>query len=216
MRWGIVVLLVVALAGARAQSEDSEDAAAEAQYCKRCGINEVCSNCYNDCQKTCKNRFQNDRACIQVCRGPGCVCQEGYLRHDNGTCVPEYQCSPPVCNNGEVYNQCGSSCPTSCENKDNTCLVCTLQCVPGCYCAKGTIRGPKNTCVKPENCPRPKCGPNEVFNRCPPTCPRTDECKELWSKIPCEPIDCCHPQCRCRSGYYRKNGVCVPSKECSS
>ncbi|XP_063627916.1 cysteine-rich venom protein 6-like [Cydia splendana] len=126
----------------------------------------------------------------------------------------EVQCPPTECDKGEVYSECGSSCPPSCENRGNTCLVCTAQCVPGCFCAEGTIRAPNNTCVKPENCPRPQCGVNEEFFKCPPTCPTTDECKNLWSKVPCTPIDCCHPRCLCKSGFYRKNGVCVSAKEC--
>ncbi|XP_063367797.1 zonadhesin-like [Cydia amplana] len=183
-------------------------------FTPECGINEHYETNRIKCELTCKNYH------LEPIMGPcqptsACFCDDGYVRNSNGLCILKKECPPAECDKGEVYSECGSSCPPSCENKGNTCLVCTAQCVPGCFCAKGTIRAPNNTCVKPENCPKPQCGRNEEFVKCPRTCPRTDECKNLWSKEPCTPIDCCHPQCRCKSGFYRKNGVCVSARECS-
>ncbi|XP_063386698.1 mucin-6-like [Cydia fagiglandana] len=180
------------------------------------GDNEYFDPCPPTCPRgeKCENLWSKIPCTPIDCCDPQCRCKTGYFRNDQNKCVTAKECAPAECDKGKVYSECGSSCPPSCENRGNTCLVCTAQCVPGCFCAKGTIRAPNNTCVKPDNCPRPHCGPNEEFVKCPPTCPRTDECKNLWSKVPCTPIDCCHPQCRCKSGFYRKNGVCVRAKEC--
>lgn len=56
-----------------------------------CSAGEVATDCYNACRATCKTRIYNDRFCTQECR-KGCDCPEGRLRHDNGTCVPVYEC----------------------------------------------------------------------------------------------------------------------------
>ncbi|KAG7309634.1 hypothetical protein JYU34_004112 [Plutella xylostella] len=58
-----------------------------------CGLNEEPSDCIKICAKTCKTRFRSDgRVCRNdVCK-QGCKCIEGYLRHDNGSCVPTYEC----------------------------------------------------------------------------------------------------------------------------
>ena len=44
---------------------------------------------------------------------------------------PDQEC--PV---GMVYEECGTACPTTCDNKDELVRPCTLQCVAG----KGLVR----------------------------------------------------------------------------
>ena len=62
---------------------------------------------------------------------------------------------PPTCPIGRVFRECGSACEKTCEdymrsqNGDN---VCTLQCVPGCYCTDGSYENRKGVCVEAETC----------------------------------------------------------------
>lgn len=51
---------------------------------------------------------------------------------------------------GEVYQDCGTACPTTCENKNNT--VCTRQCVSGCFCTAGKVRRNDGECVDEQSC----------------------------------------------------------------
>ncbi|XP_073952243.1 zonadhesin-like isoform X2 [Choristoneura fumiferana] len=183
-----------------------------------CPANEVLSECYNTCHTTCKTRIRGDgRACSLACVDSGCLCKSGYLRHDNGTCVPVNECSPPACNKNEAYTSCGTACPETCLNRGGNCTTsCTKQCVEGCFCNKGFVRADDETCVKPKDCPPPTCSdPNEVFDSCPPTCPPGDNCSNLWSKFDCSKFEkCCKPGCRCKPGYYRNNGKCITTQQC--
>lgn len=56
------------------------------------------------------------------------------------------------CGPREEYLKCGSSCPPSCDNYNNTCLACTEQCVSGCFCESDYVRNSDGKCVKPEKC----------------------------------------------------------------
>ena len=65
----------------------------------------------------------------------GCFCSEGsiLLEEDGETCVAPENC--PVagsgqCPEGMVYKECGTACPTTCDNKDEL-VICTQQCVSG-------------------------------------------------------------------------------------
>ncbi|KAI8420775.1 hypothetical protein MSG28_007986 [Choristoneura fumiferana] len=153
-----------------------------------CPANEVLSECYNTCHTTCKTRIRGDgRACSLACVDSGCLCKSGYLRHDNGTCVPVNECSPPACNKNEAYTSCGTACPETCLNRGGNCTT---------------------SCTKHD--------PNEVFDSCPPTCPPGDNCSNLWSKFDCSKFEkCCKPGCRCKPGYYRNNGKCITTQQCT-
>jgi len=54
---------------------------------------------------------------------------------------------------------CGTACPPTCSKPAP--VRCTLQCVPGCQCPRGTVLDEDNMrCVRPQFCPRPDetCG----------------------------------------------------------
>uniref|UniRef100_A0A0N5BI72 TIL domain-containing protein n=1 Tax=Strongyloides papillosus TaxID=174720 RepID=A0A0N5BI72_STREA len=56
---------------------------------RKCKKNETWNKCGNRCEGTCK---KEDKMCIEIC-GPGaCVCSKGFLRNDNGVCVPKDNC----------------------------------------------------------------------------------------------------------------------------
>lgn len=40
-------------------------------------------------------------------------------------------CPSNECINGQVYNECGSACPATCDNQDP---ICIQVCVSGCEC----------------------------------------------------------------------------------
>ena len=49
-----------------------------------------------------------------------------------------------------MARECGSACPTTCDNY-NTTVICTEQCVPGCFCPPGTVEL-SGVCVDPSQC----------------------------------------------------------------
>ncbi|XP_050076006.1 chymotrypsin-elastase inhibitor ixodidin-like [Anopheles maculipalpis] len=60
---------------------------------------------------------------------------------------------PPVCGENEVYKQCGTACPATCDNMD-TVQACTKQCVAGCFCVDGYVLNDKGQCVPKCLCPK--------------------------------------------------------------
>jgi hypothetical protein len=64
------------------------------------------------------------------------------------------------CPQNEIWNECGSACPTTCEKLEPRVerplrgpIFCSLICLPQCECAKGLVRRIKDmNCILPENC----------------------------------------------------------------
>ena len=55
---------------------------------------------------------------------------------------------------GQVYTECGSSCPRTCDNVNDT-IVCNAACWPGCECPSGmVIDVERRRCVEPNQCIR--------------------------------------------------------------
>ncbi|XP_077290874.1 hemocytin-like [Arctopsyche grandis] len=112
--------------------------------------NEVWDWC--KCEKTC---LDQNPVCPQWCQ-PGCACKHPYLRDPwTGECVNRSQCynSIPVCPRNEVYTECGTNCPLTCDNMHNAPLACNRGCFVGCECKKGYVRDTRsNRCVHPSQC----------------------------------------------------------------
>jgi hypothetical protein len=105
-----------------------------------------------------------------------------------------------------------------------------MECVPGCSCLEGYVRD-NGVCVPVSQCfedlnvkpvdekPAPEepkhtqieqqCPVNEEFKRCK-GCDHT--CWTLHHPLMCSMI--CMPGCACKSGFVRKDGVCVEPSEC--
>eukprot|EP00079_Xenopus_tropicalis_P035072 XP_017948843.1 PREDICTED: mucin-2-like [Xenopus tropicalis] len=65
-----------------------------------------------ECQKTCHTL---DMDCISIQCASGCICPDGLVLNNNGSCVPEEQC--PCMHNGEMYHS-GETIQQDC----NTCV----------------------------------------------------------------------------------------------
>ena len=58
---------------------------------------------------------------------------------DRDECPSSTNTTEEVCPQGMVYEECGTACPTTCENKDVLIRPCTLQCVQGMYTEMSSI-----------------------------------------------------------------------------
>ncbi|XP_073968282.1 chymotrypsin inhibitor-like [Bombus fervidus] len=54
------------------------------------------------------------------------------------------------CPANEVWNDCGTACPLTCEDPNPG--ICTVQCVPGCECIDGYVRNEYQKCVELDDC----------------------------------------------------------------
>ncbi|KAG8177858.1 hypothetical protein JTE90_027123 [Oedothorax gibbosus] len=171
-----------------------------------CGENEVFQKCGSACPITCNNRTSMD-SCTLPCK-EGCFCKPGFIRGPNGKCIMPRFC-PVVCGENEIFENCGSACPKTCRNR-NAVVPCTLQCIKGCFCKPGYVRGPNGRCILPSFCPV-VCGENEVFQKCGSSCPIT--CNNRTSMDSCTLP--CKEGCFCKPGFIRgPNGKCIMPRFC--
>ncbi|XP_063616228.1 zonadhesin-like [Cydia splendana] len=158
---------------------------------------------------------------VYPCPG-GCICDYGYVRAKNGTCVDAKTC--PCCGGDpNAQTGCGNPCGKTCAslNVNKSDIMCPQYCeVNGCDCKEGYLldddaKPPR--CVLIKDCPKPpnKCGKNEEYY-CGPSCPDS----EATCSKP-NPPTCinkrCEFKCFCKNGYVRddKNGnVCIPADKC--
>lgn len=176
-----------------------------------CGANEVYVECSTLCgEKTCEN--SEERYCgLGPCQ-PKCHCKEGYVRDAENKCIKVENCpASPICKKKhEVYSECGTSCPLTC-NKPKV-DVCTLQCVQGCFCESGYLRDNNGDCVLPKDCPaKPNCGENEELIECSVYC-NDRTCNHEDKREFCSP---CQPRCHCKRGYVRdRKNRCIEAENC--
>ncbi|XP_031761710.1 chymotrypsin inhibitor-like [Xenopus tropicalis] len=59
------------------------------------------------------------------------------------------------CMSNQVWSNCGSSCPSNCQNKNNPNRICTEMCRRGCVCRPPHVfqSGHSGPCVLPTECP---------------------------------------------------------------
>ncbi len=117
----------------------------------------------------------------------------------------------PTCTNGRVYQTCGTACPLTCENHLSPPLICTLQCVQGCFCPSGLVQN-GDSCVTPSDCPSPSpstCTNGRVFETCGTACPLT--CEQPNPR-PCTRN--CVQGCFCPPGLLQNGETCVNPTDC--
>ncbi|GFS48414.1 hypothetical protein TNIN_447771 [Trichonephila inaurata madagascariensis] len=173
---------------------------------EKCGVDEEFYQCTPSCKNTCEN-FRNPTALCQ-CGPPGCFCKKGLVKRADGKCVPPNQC-PVKCAVDEQYYACTPLCKNTCENFDNPRVRC--QCgPPGCFCRAGLVRRADGKCVRPNQCPV-KCGVNERYYQCTPSCKNT--CENFNNPgVRCQ---CGPPGCFCREGLVRRSdGRCIIPSQC--
>ncbi|GFY60855.1 carboxypeptidase inhibitor SmCI [Trichonephila inaurata madagascariensis] len=124
---------------------------------QECPENSHYESCGTACPLTCKNYQNPPKFCVLMCN-PGCHCDPGYVKSDDGSCVLPEECSSnapeQVCGENERYNRCGTACPLTCDNYDNPPKFCNFMCKIGCECEDGYVRSNDGRCVRPEHCPQ--------------------------------------------------------------
>ncbi|CAF4115673.1 unnamed protein product, partial [Rotaria sordida] len=176
--------------------------------------NEEYTNCGTPCPEICNSK---PGICTRKCVR-GCFCKPNYVRKDNSTnspCILKDRCPKDAtslnCNENEVYNPCGSSCPPSCKDicYPQEQKLCTLQCVPGCFCKEGLYRTEDGKCVELEKCCQRE---NEEYTNCGTACPEICNSKPGICKRKCV------RGCFCKPNYVRKdnstNSRCILKDQC--
>jgi hypothetical protein len=123
------------------------------------------------------------RPCTKNCV-TGCFCPDGMFQNAQNKCVSIEQCECAVishkCPNGTIFNECGSACPPTCDTPMP--LICTLQCVVGCFCPNGMLQK-DSECVPPDQCN--VCNYNGVMHQDGDVFNATDGCNK-WSLHVCQ------------------------------
>lgn len=196
---------------------------------KECrGVNEVWNECGSSCANTCEDP---EPICTDDCN-PTCECDSGYVYNSVGNCVLLEHCEASTqCGPHSVWNDCGSSCPATCEDLEP---ICTYECNPSCECEIGYVYDNNGICTLLDNhcdshvcdgrndkipcvevCTsrcigEAGCSSHEIWNECGSSCPRT--CSNPFPFCNNQ----CHATCECEPGYlYNDKMECV-SEECQS
>jgi len=196
----------------------------EAALGDSCGANAEYHFCSSACGPTCAVP-RPIRLCPQSCED-GCICKSGYLKNEDGQCVPAKECARSTADKclkeTEEFQQC-AGCDDSCDDDDKHKKLCTRVCVPGCACKKGLVRDSKQRCIPKSECSK------EVEHRCPTE-------NEVWTdcgwqinclvncNFPQLPEECdkrrdwpCGPGCSCKYPKLRRSdGTCVEKAQCNS
>ncbi|XP_028162856.1 zonadhesin-like isoform X1 [Ostrinia furnacalis] len=192
-----------------------------------CKCHEVYSDCINGgCARRNCSQLDKPVACVSIIEGgciKGCVCETGYLRADNGTCIPESQC--PRCKSGEEYSTCANGiCRLQyCSQYGAPIPFCpainTSKCKPGCICKKKFLKNKDGVCIPQEECPEAQCPPGEIYSQCSNAPCMKQYCIQyginFLSCLALEPKKKCKPGCICKDGYLRtQEGMCIPEDTC--
>nr|WIM01349.1 zonadhesin-like protein 13 [Limnephilus flavicornis] len=166
------------------------------QQCVDKQINEICGGdpnaafdpCGDPCPVTCLNKA-TQATCDKPCKYGGCKCKSGYVRNLDNKCIKAEKCLP--CN-GDV-----NANPSD-----------------GCNCKTGYIKDKTGKCAA---VPPPKCGQNEVVDKCALCDDLT--CAKVFAGEPagCTKPAVCPVACRCKAGYVRNDKKqCVKTENCCS
>ncbi|XP_026729506.1 SCO-spondin-like [Trichoplusia ni] len=112
-------------------------------------------------ERNCNDRY-NPRLCLASIQRsyPACVCKDGLLRAEDGSCYTNEQCDKWKCPGDHEHYECASECDNVCatldrQNKTN----CPIRkydnfdiCSPRCYCDDGYARDDKGNCIPIEDC----------------------------------------------------------------
>ncbi|XP_052750888.1 zonadhesin isoform X1 [Galleria mellonella] len=152
-----------------------------------------------------------------------CVCRKGYLRNEDGKCIPKEDCHKCLGQN-EVYDPCPPICPPqtcdaigksySCPSIPTNPTEVPGYCKPACRCKPGYYRNLIDQCISKKDCL--KCtGPHEYFS-CGGACDNVCATIKKQNQTHCPIINItCNRKCYCEADYARNvNGTCIPIDEC--
>ncbi|CAF3351413.1 unnamed protein product [Rotaria sp. Silwood1] len=141
------------------ESNDTESRCIKREECKpsdvhNCGENEMFLTCGSTCPPVCEDWSyplpKPPKKCPKMCV-QGCFCKAGLYRTKDGRCVEPKEC----CGMNEVFTDCGSACPETCNNKPE---FCTEQCITGCFCRLSDYVRMNNStgslCIHRNVCPK--------------------------------------------------------------
>ncbi|GBN77280.1 hypothetical protein AVEN_172701-1 [Araneus ventricosus] len=117
-----------------------------------CPENAEFSTCGPSCRPTCKDPYPApcSGSCVK-----GCFCKSGFVEDTDGRCVRMTDCSKKCLLPGEEFQECGSTCPDTCENRGRPPPgSCPYRCNRGCFCKKGLYRTKSGQCVPLKDCDR--------------------------------------------------------------
>lgn len=176
----------------------------------------VCDPSTNECVDCLiASDCDGDNVC---CVNKTCQCCEGFVRNDQGNCVPapectsdddcgdceicrQEKCEPRPCPNGQVCVD-GSGCVEECDCNDiQSCIDDTDWCTPansdqcGCVECQGTCA---SGCESPCYCNGTDCVPNPCADGCP--CVNGNDCPDGFGCdgnqcVPCSDLSCVNGDC---------------------
>jgi len=177
--------------------------------CVLCFIRQNFSLCPADC-----NRYSPD-GCNE------CFCDNYDLEHDctsNRECLVPHapyctQCSDP----NMKWNECGSACPTTCDNVDQGPIICTMQCVAQCQCPSDKVYH-EGACITKEECPQYNNTTNDKCFYNYQVCQNNEDCKNVKSSKVGISFECVKDN-GCTSSACSLNSKCeklICTKDCRS
>ncbi|KAJ1132125.1 hypothetical protein NDU88_010454 [Pleurodeles waltl] len=197
----------------------------ESATCKRCMPQSDCKNtckgnsnytdCGTACPLTCDNYDNPPLVCSKQCV-PGCSCNKGFVLESAASkcCIPLSECKK-ACPENAQYTDCGTACPLTCDNYDNPPLVCSKECVQGCFCKEGFVfeNAVSKRCIPQSECKK-ACGLHSRYTNCGTACPLTCD---NYDNPPQVCTYQCVAGCFCEEGYVFKSATskrCIPPTVC--
>nr|WAP28757.1 zonadhesin-like 4 [Yponomeuta cagnagella] len=188
----------------------------------KCGPNEEFINNKTSCPgDSCKTKYVKANCVANQPTSPGCVCQDGYLRNANGSCIPKDQCLSVECvDDPNAVNGCGNRCQRTCRDYKDKQKACTRECsTSGCDCPSQYVYDENiQRCVPQGNCTTQCTGAHEEYTTCLSGQCRAKTCDQLGYPLACprSPRGC-QDGCICKEGYVRcSTGECIDAKTCPS
>ncbi|EYC14147.1 hypothetical protein Y032_0041g366 [Ancylostoma ceylanicum] len=148
---------------------------------------------------------------LDPCFSFPCPAGQACVQDANGArCEPN---KPALhCSANETVSDCGALCEGKCSQLGKGPFACPEICLPpACACSPGKYRNDAGLCVASRDCPL-NCGENEQVDQCGSRCEPT--CENAYGKVKVCVLICDPPACVCKPNYYRKNGKCVPQRDC--
>ncbi|XP_030033731.2 zonadhesin isoform X3 [Manduca sexta] len=190
----------------------------------RCPKDEVYNSCVEEyCKPKNCSEVYDTIVCPKVdksrCTG-GCLCKEGYVRANNGTCIRAKECPPP-CRDDEYFSNCiqAQCLPQNCSQLGYS-IPCPRidfkYCIKGCLCKGDNVRAANGSCIPKKQCP--SCGGDS--NAVAGCGMNTNKlCSDVGKELkPCN--DTCEPfinRCDCKDGFYLdpNSKKCVRPDKCT-